>query len=869
MVNGNVHFKTTCQVTGFKNISYANGRLYIDGEFIKSVENDQKVFWERTVNDKKQSGFIDITPTKSKAKALLNHGVISIDGETHSFFVSSYCKYSICIEGEENTWHHFNMGYGLDENGELTEVNFLGDVDGESKSVELNKSTNIAFITVDSNDIPGWEYSYMRSVLCAKISLSNVYSELAKDKKHAVIYFSPDYTKLTGDIFEYDFNSPDQMGRKRKIIGEYIDYIVPSNGYENTEPLTEQVKSELISSTRFLLSIKENEAEQELSINNLYELDTPEPSQVQKTSFNRVTNLIVYSSKDAQNLLGVDHPSVGPGRDLSRADVNLLEDNKISEFFDKKLSVAYVSEALHASTDKTIVSAYESLEDFDPKMGYFWSGDGETSLSQSAEFNVVISKINDEVFLEKTKGLQAYKDDNGKEWARKLYGKCIQPPTLFSLKKNKEHLSAMCSKLHALDPYARNIDDNLKNVSYATALKNKVLFSELIDQFEKVDLNDEYDIAQFLTAYMEGFFNDLLTDDSWQGPLRTKAIEELTKLQHEFKYDTLGQLLSSLSASMSQYMGIFARCLVQAEAGTWLARINIAVDHFFNYLEEHGRILTVTSKLLKALPQMFTVLSTMYSVVRIVGCFLDFDRLTEIQKAELISGTVVLSGRLFSEGAVWLSAKRIASLDSKLNDILEAGVVINNELQAAELNRIIDVFAVESGRVEIPGALIGAEYISETYRSVEKTAASLENWQKAARISEGAVKAFSIAALSFGCFMSGMACRNDFMNGQPVVVKVFDIMQTCTDALSTMIEFASIFVEIPAVGAVVAIAGIVIALINIFLPRKHPLSPVEIYIQDTSIPFVNSLDMPSPEWWNDHKDSDTESDVVEGSLILA
>ncbi|UOE86914.1 hypothetical protein [Vibrio splendidus] len=868
MIKGNVDFETTCHESGFKKIAFINGKLYIDNKPIRSVVHDQKVCWVQTINSKEQIGYIDLSPIKSKAKASLHNGGIYFNDVKHKFVVNSYCNYSINIEGEDTPWHDFNFCWESDENGDHNEVGYLGNIEPENNSLELKNSTEIVFTTVDSNDVDGWGHPHMSSVLCAEIQLSNIYCELKNDKKYAIIYFSPDYMNITGFISEYKFDSPDQIGKRKKVSGEYKDFVQEIPSTENTELLSESSQSSLISSVNLLFSSIEDESEPELTVGSLYDLDTPEPSQVQHTSFNRVTNLIKYSSKEAQILFGITPPSVGTGRDLTQADVDLLKEPKTSEFFDKKLSVAYVSEALHASTDKTISNAYKPLDNFDSKMGYFWSGDGATSLSKSTEFNTLISKINDEVFLEKTKGLQAYKEDT-RNWAEELYNKCCFPPVLAGLCKNKEQLSALCSKLHALDPTIQFVDDENKNVSYATALKNRVLKRQLTAQFEKVVNSDEYEIAQFLISYMEAFFDDLLTGDSWQGPLRDHAIKELKELQLEYKFDSMEEFVARLSDDLPNYMSLFARCLVEANGGTTLAKINDAQRNFFNRLDRGKWPERGIGKLLKKVPQLFVAATTVFSILKITECFLDFDRLTDMEKVELISGTVVLSGTLFAEGAAWTAATRISSMEAKLNDVLEAGVVINNEMQAAKINHIIDVFAIEDGIIEIPGALVGAEYASETYKSATRTAASVERWQKVANISKTAIKVVGIAALSFGCFMAGMACYHDFVNGQPLVVKVFDIMQACTDTLCLVIEITSFFVEIPLLGAVVAVAGILVTLVNLFIPRKKPLTPVEVYIRDTSIPFVESLDMPTEEWLDKNNSNNKESTLMERSLVLA
>lgn len=79
-------------------------------------------------------------------------------------------------------------------------------------------------------------------------------------------------------------------------------------------------------------------------------------------------------------------------------------------------------------------------------------------------------------------------------------------------------------------------------------------------------------------------------------------------------------------------------------------------------------------------------------------------------------------------------------------------------------------------------------------------------------------------------------------------------METISIGIGLLAEVGSLFLTsgvfaaIPVVGTIASIVGIVIAVILIFIPKKKPEVPLETFINNRCIPFINKLQSPSKEW---------------------
>jgi hypothetical protein len=83
---------------------------------------------------------------------------------------------------------------------------------------------------------------------------------------------------------------------------------------------------------------------------------------------------------------------------------------------------------------------------------------------------------------------------------------------------------------------------------------------------------------------------------------------------------------------------------------------------------------------------------------------------------------------------------------------------------------------------------------------------------------------------------------DDLTKNPTVTTKVFDSLIFIANTLAAVCIVTSLFVEstvIPIAGAILAIIGAIIAILAMFLEK--PANPIDVWMVDVGIPFVNGL----------------------------
>ena len=78
-------------------------------------------------------------------------------------------------------------------------------------------------------------------------------------------------------------------------------------------------------------------------------------------------------------------------------------------------------------------------------------------------------------------------------------------------------------------------------------------------------------------------------------------------------------------------------------------------------------------------------------------------------------------------------------------------------------------------------------------------------------------------------------------------------MQDVIIGVCEFIGFGELFRAIaPPAACVLLVVGIVVSIVSLFVHRKEPKSPVEEFIDNRCVKFVNMLAMPDSDWLIQH-----------------
>jgi len=156
-----------------------------------------------------------------------------------------------------------------------------------------------------------------------------------------------------------------------------------------------------------------------------------------------------------------------------------------------------------------------------------------------------------------------------------------------------------------------------------------------------------------------------------------------------------------------------------------------------------------------------------------------------------------------------------------------------------------------------PGLAEAGKVAGEALVKTEALAETATKWMSFSKVAGAFAQGMTVLAMGAACVCTGFQIANDFSTGQPVAVKVLDIMEMVANGVAFLAEagaglaaLAGIEVcsVIPIIGIVAAIVGIAIAIVSIFIKRTPPPTPEETFVSDHSVPFINGILSPAKAW---------------------
>lgn len=830
-----------------EHISFYNHQVIVDGVPAETHFDGEYYYWHRiNGGGQEENGAL-----KLFSHGLMGNGVISVQGNNMAFSVQAMISYSIVVD--KQAWINFEMGFVEDEKGQKHAFGKFIIPNDPTGSDLFNKNASTVFSVVQNKD--------KQEVLHVHFDVDPAFCCYGMSKWIAGDFdFTMDYSKFMGYVYEYDMTSSDYHGPKHDAIGSYIDAAFINKiksavqKYYANLPQGPIFKSPTTAFPQSLSKAKALAAEVNKSVEDLYTLPAPDMENLHQLSFAKLKSLMIYAVDDQwRNWFGEAKPDVGPNSPLTQNDVNLLNNSDIDDFLKNKFAVGYLTQAFSQSDVESIKKQFERISGYQDKLGYFWKGSGDACFSSDKGYNLASSSLTDSAFVSCVPGLSPYMSDNPQDWAKKLYDYCTTPFTLNGLAlqntlDGRTRLTHLCNLLHSLDHEARLDGGDGKMISYATSLYSRVMDVRLNFISIRFSPDNKEECAEFLTEFFVQYFNSLIAGDKWQDQVRNEAKSDLDELMKEYQADNINNLVNKLGDIIADSIDV----LIKLRDLPLPARIN--------------KWVTDNPKISKTLGRTMTVALYGFGIYASIKAFMDWSNLKPQEKAQAVIDIVDVTANIFNDIVKFSAASKLATAQTSIAELMQAGTEIQD---AVGLERATQIAGRIGVKVDVELADLGAPALGragEVAGEALMQAGSLEEtagkWLTFSKVAGAFATGMTILAIGAACVCTGFQIANDFSTGQPVAIKVLDIIEAVANGVSFLIEgglgiaalaSAEVCSVVPVIGAVVAVVGIVVAIVTMFIHRKPPETPEEKFVTDHSVPFFEFIGNPPTEWLESQK----------------
>ena len=843
-------------------IHIVNNHIFFDDSEdtpVKLYINDGNYYWKRVVeNGEKEIGIL-----RMYEHGLYGKGIIKRGKNIFSFLSTSTNKYTMKYQPHENgeviDFGTFEMGYEAKDGvlypvgrWEMKYINENGEqvMDEAASSYDTGKS--ISYF-IDSEHILASRIQFKSAAMLQFIPLQN------SEVKMCQFSFDTSFESVKGcgynNIEAEEENNigtifgslEENIANKKKAMKEKAAFYSMNNkmtacNYPDSDEIC------------FLNS------QDELNVHDLFNLSQPEDvSAIHSASLDKLIKMsahVAYNSNDdVSKYIGITKPTVGTeANDLTTDEANLAE--QYSDFFINEFALSYISYS-YSKTPGDDFKKYRDLinnaPDSENKLKFYLQGTDQNCMSSQKGYKYSTNSIYPHLYSRNVPGLNKYINDNGAKWAKELYEYCISPNVLNGLitsnlvDPDNTRINHLCTILDILDqsPHIdisntthdeKNNNEENKLYSYGAALHKFVEDGILFYAFENVLFPDGKEnasvdyiskvVEEFFKVYFDNLNKKTFTD--WTEEMYAEAKKEIEDYAQSLNYKDASEMIQNISSISADI----------AETLFSLSEINA------------GDVITCVSKLYKkfpCLPKLFTTVIYSCGLITVFSGFSRWNDLSDFEKGTIISNTVLIAVSAIKDVTVYAACK---NLSKSIGNLMREEDVIINGIESEK-----DVFNVLYGSTKVENSInemgkITAELISE-FGEAEEAAESITKFAKVSRI---AGKAMNIAMMAVALAVEIYETVLAFQSGESPLVETLQIMETISIGIGLLAEVGSLFLTsgvfaaIPVVGTIASIVGIVIAVILIFIPKKKPEDPLETFINNRCIPFINKLQSPSKEW---------------------
>ena len=250
-----------------------------------------------------------------------------------------------------------------------------------------------------------------------------------------------------------------------------------------------------------------------------------------------------------------------------------------------------------------------------------------------------------------------------------------------------------------------------------------------------------------------------------------------------------------------------------------------------------------------------------YGIYQTVRAYLNWKDLDTPERVAVVTNTLQIAANIFNDLVQFRAAQTLTTATASLNDVMQAAGAIQDAMDLQRLTTACDKIGVQVdvalGDLGAPGLAGGGAAAGGALAAAEDAADVAARWMNVAKVTELVARGLTIVALAAGCVATGFQIASDFDSDQPAVIKAFDILSEISNGVAFIVEGvvgiaalvgAEVCSAIPIIGTVAAVIGIIIAFVSMFIHRKPPPTPQEVFVSEQSQPFVTGLVVPDQAW---------------------
>jgi len=451
------------------------------------------------------------------------------------------------------------------------------------------------------------------------------------------------------------------------------------------------------------------------------------------------------------------------------------------------------------------------------------------------------------------KYLDGYDGHTAKEWGEALYNTLISDDYLPSLiatvmAGNMNQLNSYCMMLQLLAP-----DEN-----YSVELNKKVLWGCALKYIDNMNSTEQESAKKFITESAQEVLVEILQGKAYP-ELKPEVEDALKEMKVDPGLSDPGKIESLIRKSDSMIRSLLDIVVGDYSRASFPERIRKLadrLDEFQTWNPEWSRCITM-------LGHVFSLAILGFAFYNAITGFLKWDDLEWYKKLSLVAGFIRDLGNLTKTVLKMIDVYRdpeatqpeLISVTNLYDDAVHAPDTVESVSDLAD-EQSIDIDPNLSG-VDEPGIV----------RTGEVAGSDVEGsrFAKAMNISEKICKVLNIVGLAAACVALGFQIKGDFDSGQPLAVKIADILQMVVFAIQIAVEVAGFFtssIAIPILGVVLALIGLVLMIISTIFHKDppKPVPPVVKFFRSDGKVFLATLDTPPKEWldeWHkNHPDED-------------
>lgn len=226
-----------------------------------------------------------------------------------------------------------------------------------------------------------------------------------------------------------------------------------------------------------------------------------------------------------------------------------------------------------------------------------------------------------------------------------------------------------------------------------------------------------------------------------------------------------------------------------------------------------------------------------FGIYASINAFMGWSKLKPQEKIQAVIDLIDVAANIFNDLIKFGATAKLSSGQASLTELMDDSNIIQNSMDLQKVTEVagkigvkVDVELVD---LSAPGLARAGQAAGQALAETEDLASAASRWMSVSKIAGVFAQGMTILALGAACVCTVFQIANDFATGQPVALKVLEILEMVANGVAFLVEVgagiigligAEVCSFIPVIGVVAAVVGIVIAIVTLFVYRNPPLA---------------------------------------------